>query len=336
MKAVDINTKHYLLIKNVLDNYFDAIHWEIQEVLMLGLSSSSLYKVLINDVCFVAKISDPHAGLNNEYWTMKIAAECNLSPKVHFSDADMGIVIMDYIEKTPLQKVKLNKTKHIFKFAAFIKKLASCECVLNNNSAVKRFDYVYNKLTPCLKEAALVRRCISVMHQLQILFLEPDDLKTSHGDINPYNLLFYDNEFLLVDWASASKQSLYFDLAACGLFFYYRENGEDNVFLTAYFGRDLNAMEKAKFYLMKLFVAIYYGIMFLYLCDIDNALDISDAEISALPTYVEFMERMDLDNVNLADSKTQRQLSLIYLTMAIDMFSHKAFDNALSILKKQE
>jgi Ser/Thr protein kinase RdoA (MazF antagonist) len=90
----------------------------------------------------------------------------------------------------------------------------------------------------------------------------PEDIVSSHNDLNPNNILFAGDRAWFVDWESAFSADRYVDLATISIFF-----GEDEAdrerMLAAYFGRPSVAAERARLELMRQVIRIFYGVMLL-------------------------------------------------------------------------
>ena len=133
------------------------------------------------------------------------------------------------------------------------------------------------------------------------------------------------DEYFLVDWQAASPQSFYFDLACCATWFYFYNEDLCASFLEYYLGRDSTDEEKNKYYLMRIFTFIYYGIGFLSL-PLKTSSDfpiLIDSEIEKLPNHLLFMQSLGSGNVDLTDATTQQQFGFILLKVANNMLNQQ-------------
>ena len=111
---------------------------------------------------------------------------------------------------------------------------------------------------------------------------------------NKIKITVVPNDFLLIDWATASMQSFYFDLATCAMFFYYNHKNLTEKLLYDYFGRAPKEQEVEKFVLMQRYTYIHFGFMFLYL------------GVKDLPNYGEMMQKIGDGSLDLSDPMTQQ------------------------------
>ncbi|MGB6976053.1 MAG: choline/ethanolamine kinase family protein [Gammaproteobacteria bacterium] len=320
LQKTDIQTKYLDLINQAIKKSFGSAEWFPMESLTRGLSASTLYKIQIDSDYYVVRIDNPehpHNDLDREYHAMKMAAQHQIAPKVYYADPKNGIVIMKFIESKPLESTDLIKPNYIKKFAQLVHGLHNGADFKKDISIFERVDTIYKIMNPELKKSSVITECIEITNKLEQLLSDKEDIKPCHCDINPYNLLFDGNKFWLVDWNAASQQNFYFDLASCATFFYFYNTNVCDEFLKEYFSRDLTAIEKNRFNFMKIFVAIYYGMMFIYQSGLRNFPLLSNKEIESLPNYTEFMRLIGQGKERLDNPHTQQKFGFVFLKLAL-------------------
>lgn len=314
------SSQHTTLITEAMQSAFADELWQIEEPLGGGLSSSTLYKISLGAKTIVARLSDPAgagADLASEYGAMQMAGQAGLAPAVYYADAQKGIVLMAYIAAEPLFGIGLGSPEQVEKLAGFVRALHDGDVFPGREPIYHKTHQIITLLQPAWRDHPLVQQALQLRDTLIPQLNDPTDLRSSHTDINPNNLLYANNQFWLVDWEGASQQSLYFDLASCGNFFYYSSPALETAFLTAYFQRPPTPSESEKYRLMRQFVAIFYGLIFLYISGLMGASLLSADELDTLPTYPDMMNRVGSGQESLGMAHTQHKLGFIYLQTAL-------------------
>ena len=332
MQATHIN-----LINQAVSHAFGNVAWSQNITITRGLSSASLYKLVIDGRDYVVKIDDPehpHNDLIREYHAISIAAKHHIAPQVHYNDPQQGIILMDYIENVALPRDNLQQPEMIEKFANLVRHLHAGDDFKQAESIFQRVDMIHELLSTDWKNLAFIKQTLTIKTTLQDYLSDPDDQRPCHGDMNPYNLLFDGQSFCLVDWSAAAQENFYFDLASCAIFFYHGNDMAIAKFLQIYFSRTLSQQELDKFYLMQVFVALYYGIMFIYASTQQQNTPLSVQTIADLPSYATFMQSIGKGEVNLADSMAQQQLGWIYIQMALTQQQYATLSDTITRLQK--
>jgi thiamine kinase-like enzyme len=337
MNVIEINEKYLSLIKKAMQIAFSTDSWSVVEKINRGMTESSIYKIQINGKFCIARISDPehpHNNLEREYQSMRIAFDSGVSPVVYYTDFESGIVIMDYVTSSVLTLEDMKKQNVIKNLSSVIRQLHHGKEFQDCGLIFRRVAMVHENLPIELKKSRVVKLAMGMKEEIQESLDDANDLKPAHADLNPYNILFNGETFKLVDWATAAQESFYFDLATCAIFYFYRKNDLEESFLESYFDRELDLNEKAKFYLMKVFVSIYYGVLFLFTSCTESKDFLSESEIYTLPEYSQFMELISEDNVDLSDPVSRQKMGFVFLKKAETEIKDEAFAVSLSQLEK--
>ena len=138
-----------------------------------------------------------------------------------------------------------------------------------------------------------------------------------------------------MDWQAASHQSFYVDLACCATWFYFYNEDLCASFLTYYLAREATEEEKAKYYLMRIFTNIYYGIAFISLSlKMMTYISVpSDTDIEKLPSYLSFLQSVGAGQINLSDANAQQQFGFIFLRTAQGMMN-QTYQNTYELLSR--
>ncbi len=316
-----IDTNHRGLIENAVQSIFPSSSWAIEGQLAGGLSTSTLYKLIIDDKRYVARLSDPehlHNNLEREYGAMQIGADQALGPALHYAHAETGLAIMDFIESQPSRTDNESDFSFIVHMARLLRNLHHGQPFQKDISLVDKVEFIVSQLRPEFASAKLVQNGVATMRSLAPLLQNRDDERPCHCDINPGNVLFDGARLWLVDWASATQENFYFDLACCCSFYFpahssNKRNEAEQAFLQHYFERPLTEEEKEKYARMSTFAAIFYGVMFVYLSSAQGTQILADTELESLPDYSQFMESLSEGKEDLSNPLSQQRLGFIYL-----------------------
>lgn len=320
MKKSEIEQKNLALIEEAIHKIFAGTAWEPIALLGGGLSPAVLYHIAIAGKEYVVRLDDPLSPRNNltrQYHAMDIASKHAIGPKSFYSDPVKGVAIMQFVKQQLTGIADLAKPEHIAQLSQLLKTLHACEKFESDKSIFETVTMVYQMMPEYLQNNALLLQALELKDKLETLLSDPSDLRPSHCDINPTNILFDGQNLLLIDWHTASMQNFYFDLASCERFFYFYNKGLADSFLKQYFGRELNDTEKNKYNVMSIFVCIYYAIMFLYLSGSQHFPLISNDEINALPSYAEFMSLIGPGKEKLDEPHSQQRFGFVFLKTAL-------------------
>jgi thiamine kinase-like enzyme len=316
-KIFEVSDGHGSRINSAIKNGIPHKNWKLKKLLHGGLSGACTYLVSIDDKPYVIKLEKldmKEIDLPRYCEVIKIASDQLCCPKVYFADAELGVILMDYIDSKPLP---LREDEYIKKFAKLIKDLHDGPHFPKWINVFDILDYFYQKLPPEYKEMNIMKACILELEKLRKELSDPADIRPCHADINPSNILFNGETIYLVDWLTASPQNFYFDLAACVIFFYHGNNEHLELFLNEYFGRKPTDSERKKLNRMCQFSSIYYGIGFLNLSAQSNKNYslIDEKQIEDLPSYSQFMSLVGKGEISLANAVDQKKLGYIFLLM---------------------
>ena len=316
MHEIDIDPTQFRLIDDAVQTAFPDAQWTLLTPVGGGLSTSVLYKIAIGEGTYIVRFSDPahpHNNLTREYDAMRLAAAQKLAPLLYHADIQTGVALMGFVESQPLHMTDANSSAVMDSMARLLRAMHQGAGFQKDMPLAAKVEIIFSQMQPDLAAAALVQQGMAQLRELAPLLCDPADGRPSHCDINPGNLLFDGHQLWLVDWAAAAQENFYFDLACCCNFFFYQSNDAEKAFLQTYFERRLTAQEEAKYAQMRTFVAIYYGMMFIYLSGMQGAPLLTQQAIDTLPSYGQFMVRVGQGQERLDNPIAQQRLGFVYL-----------------------
>jgi len=325
MKKSELAIEHIEKINFAVRQGLGIQDWEPISLLSGGLTGIPVYRIEVENKSYAIKledVNDQNFDLVRNYQIIEIVSKQGISPEVYFTNAQRGIILMKYIDQKPRPEASPLWMKE---FAAIIRKLHDNNSFSNWKSVIEILDYFYQKLPSEYMQKSNIKKCMQEMNRMENIIFDKNDIRACHCDLNPVNVLFDGKEYLLVDWQAASPQSFYFDLACCACWFYFYSEELCAAFLTYYFDREATEEEKAKYYLMRIFTYIYYGIGFISI-PLKTKPDfhvLSDADIETLPTVLSFMQSIGSGQVDLSDANTQQQFGFVLLKTAEGMMDQR-------------
>jgi hypothetical protein len=233
-----------------------------------GLSGAGDWRIRVGGIAYLLKIEGAPDGFRDPvrgHACMRTAAEACLAPGVRYACAPDGVAIVDYIVPQSLA-LDYPAAGH-----ALVIELAQAVRLLHETPAFPPLvDYLdgMDQLLASYRGLDILER--SATDELFGRFdalragyrTRPEDMVSSHNDINPGNVLYDGRRLWLVDWEAAFLADRYVDLATVANWFA-GDPASVEVLLTTYFGRTPQAEERARFHLMRLVNHLFIGAMFL-------------------------------------------------------------------------
>jgi hypothetical protein len=231
--------------------------------LTAGASAAVVLKIDTDNRALVLRLDHPGDGFRDpprQYACHAIAAQAQVAPRLLYSDAGAHVSVCEFVtadNETP-REVRLTA------LARSVRKLHATPLFpplvpFLDGMAVLLGTFTASGIVPTDLPAqlnALLARIVPACRPA------PDDIVSSHNDLNPNNILFAGDRAWLVDWESAFCADRYVDLATVVNFFGETE-AERELILTTYFGRAPLAAERARLELMRQVSRIFYGVMLL-------------------------------------------------------------------------
>ncbi len=322
MQKNELKPADVTLIDQAVQRAFPDEEWLPVAALGGGLSTSTLYQIAVADQPYVARLTapdDPHNDLAHEHAVMNVINQLAIAPHLHYADAQGGLAITDFVASQPLFPWNGERPPLLPMLADVVRTLHQGPSLPRGESIFAKADVIYSWLPAPFQAVQPVGDAITLLREVVPHLTDPAHLRPAHGDINPGNLLFDGNRLWLIDWATAGQENFYFDLACCTSFFCFRSAEAETAFLQHYFGRPPTAEEADLYAYMRIFCALYYGLIFLYMSGMQGTPLLTNEEIATLPDYPTFMARLGTGQESMGNPLSQQRLGFIYLQRALGL-----------------
>jgi len=248
-----------------------------------GLSGAMLFRIRVGGVGYALRVERdvPLMGEGSRartYACMRTAAAAMLAPRVWHADPEDGVSIIDLVPQVPLRDYPGDGE-------AFLVELAQALRVLHGVTpafpAGVEFlpgveSLIATHLTMPLIAPAATEEVFARYRDLVGRYrARPEDLVSSHNDLNPGNILYDGRRLWLVDWEVAFQADRWLDLAAVANWFSDDASRED-LLLRTYLNAEPTPDQRARLRLMRIVNHVYYGVVFL----IGTAIDRPDAPVA--------------------------------------------------------
>ena len=152
------------------------------------------------------------------------------------------------------------------------------------------------------------------------------DFVASHNDLKPQNMRFDGERIWLVDWESAFLNDGYVDLAIAANFFV-KDEAQEEAYLRAYFGEPAGEYRRARFYLMRQALSMFYAT--LLLLEASRAGLSIDADMTT-PDFREFHQDLIADKMDMMTAEAKVQYGMIHLREALRNMRTPRFAEAVA------
>ena len=318
-------------VRRALTEAFGVSEFEDIHLTAGGLSPSRIFRIVVGGQPYLLRIilrSEVIADPAVELACMKIAAEAGIAPRIWYASLEDKVLITDFVERKPFPDDVVPLIAPVLRklhaLPGFPKpRMGSYFDAMDG--FVRRFQAA--NLLPESATGELFR------HYAELVKVYPRndaEYVASHNDLKPQNMVFDGNRLWLVDWESAFLNDRYADLAVVANFFV-TNNAQEEALLNIYFGEPAGEYRRARFYLMRQAMHMFYASLLILLA-VRSGLTI-DADLSA-PDFREYHRRLiaDLDEVNVATAEGQVQYAKVHLNEALRNMRSPRFAEAVALV----
>jgi hypothetical protein len=311
-------------VSRALQAAFGVEGYENIRLLTGGLSSALAFQIIVKRKPYLLKImrteviSDPR----NEFASQQTAAEAGIAPRILYSNVEDRLLITDFVEAKPYPQDMVPliapTLRRLHSLPGFPRVVNYFEVV---NGFIRRFQEA--KILPESATEELFRRYAEVVK----VYPRTDvDVVASHNDLKPQNIRFDGNQIWLVDWESAFLNDEYADLVIAANFFV-KDEAQEEAYLKAYFGEAAGEYRRARFYLMRQVVSMFYTT--LLLMEASRAGLSIDADMTT-PGFREYHQDLILDKIDMLTPEAKAQYGLIHMREALQNMRAPRFEEAVT------
>jgi len=318
---------------------FGLTEFEDIQPLTKGHTPSLVFRIVVGGSPYMLKIILLNYDLTRHFSCIKTAAEAGLAPHVWYTNIPDRIVITDFVEAVPFPA-----SDALVRIPALLRSLHalppfpevphyinnSCMFLVHDGPARDGFLQKFRaaNVLPEDQCAEVLARCAQVAaayprHDLEMV--------SSHNDVfKPDNILFDGSRVWLVDWEAAFLNDRYADLAVIANLVV-TNDGEERIYLQAYFGQPPDEYQLARFFLMRQVAHIFYAVAFLFLGSSGRRLDLA----VPAPDFQDFHRRMWSGEVNLSDMDTKVAYGRVHWEQLLRNMRQPRFNEAVKIVSER-
>ena len=315
-------------VARALKTAFGTTEYEEISLLSGGLSTALACKIVVREKPYLLKImrteviSDPA----QEFAIIQTAAEAGIAPLLWYANVADRILITDFVESKPFP----GNQEMALLIAPILRRLHS----LPNFPIPKMGNYINTmdglvrrfQSAKILPESATEEIFRSYADLIKAYPRKEGDLVASHNDLKPQNMRFDGNRLWLVDWESAFLNDEYVDLAIAANFFVENDTQEED-YLRAYFGEAAGEYRRARFYLMRQALSMFYAAFLLL--GVSRAGLTVDFDFTQLPDFRDYHQDLISDKIDMKTDEAKLQYGIIHLREALRKMRRPRFEEAL-------
>jgi aminoglycoside phosphotransferase (APT) family kinase protein len=298
-------------VTRALNEAFGVDEFEDIQVPHGGLSTALVFRMLVRGKAYLLRLimrADAMGDPTRQIACMKTAAEAGIAPMVRYASIEDRIIITDFIEAKPFPEnpapmlARTMRTLH--GLGGFPKALQVTNYMDTVDGFIGRFRAA--KILPESTTEEIFRLYAAVPK----VYPRDESLVACHNDLKPQNIIFDGDRFWLVDWEAAFLNDRYSELAVVANFFV----RDEDEYLEAYFGEPAGEWQKARFFLMRQAVHMFYASFFLLMAARSGAVVTPDLEA---PDFDEFHARVSSGELNTAAAEVQVPYAKVHLSRAL-------------------
>lgn len=308
------------LIKDVFAKVFPGECFFNYEILSGGHSGAKIYKVNIGKRYYVLRHSESRdiEKLSNQFILTKRMGEKGISPRVHYDDAERGIIVMDYISSQgggsfspeSLKNIP-GKNKQIIQLIKKIHEYSDIDSIIGQGTIPNVMLSIYKDIDRKIlneEEIRLLERIINTPWPNR-------EQSFVHNDLYSGNILYDGYRFWILDWELSGMGHPFYDLAYYANFQDMSQKEGIEV-LCSYLEKEPSCKEIQEFHLMR---RLAYGFNAAFRLSQASKMTVNGDAIIPLEGEVEITTPIDLfraiDNrsVDFSNARDLYRAGIVFL-----------------------
>jgi aminoglycoside phosphotransferase (APT) family kinase protein len=295
-----------------------------------GLSSDLVFRIVVQGSPFLLRIMiriDERNDPVRQFTCMKAAAEAGLAPRVRYTNTEDGIAITDFVEAMPFPA-----TQALAQLPGTLRRLHALRPFPKAfNYVTAHNGFIWRFRTASLLSSGEIEEVFTLYEQVCAAYPRLDsDMVSCHRDLKPENILFDGQRVWLVDWQAAFVNDRYFDLAVIANFVV-TNDADEQTYLERYFGQPPDTYQRARFFLMRQVLHMFYAAVFLLLGSAGKPI----SQSVNLPSFRDFHRRIWAGEINLADNDLKIVYGMVHWEQLLQNMRRSRFDEALGIVSER-
>jgi aminoglycoside phosphotransferase (APT) family kinase protein len=231
-----------------------------------GVSGAFVFLIEARSRRFVLRIEGPASPLRNphQYFSMRIAAEAGIAPRLHYLDANDRVAMMDFIEDRPLETYPGGRRQLARAIGAMLRELQKVPLFpffVDYPDIVSRL-WAHVCRTGLFADGLLDAASQRLIQIRKDYVLQTEKYLSSHNDILPRNVLFDGKRLWLIDWENGYRNDPLVDLATALDNFAPSPELEETLLL-AWLGHNPDHHLRDRLALVRALTRLYYaGVLF--------------------------------------------------------------------------
>jgi aminoglycoside phosphotransferase len=293
--------------------------------LTAGLSSALVFRIMVRGTPYYLRVimrTDAGGDPTHMLACVRPASHAGLAPQIRYASVEDRILITDFVEPRPLPddpaRVLAAEIARLHALPPFPKRMKYLDAA---NGCIRKFEAA--KLLPESRTGHALRGFDEAM---QVYPRSDADHVATHNDLKPENVLFDGTRFWFVDWEAACLNDRYVDLGVVANFFVNDDDGEHD-FLQTYFGEPASEYQRARFYLMKQILHMFYASIFMLLAAGAGVPIAADAQA---PDFEDFHRRLLSGEITMKGAEARLQYALTHLERAVQNMRAPRFQDSVA------
>ena len=326
-----------LAVERALRETFQLAWYEEIELLFGGVSSALVYRITISGRPYLLRLVMQVDALNDpvrQYACMRIAADAEISPRVHYADPNDAVSITDFVRSVPLREGFPSSDGLLAELAMTVRSIHGAPLfppLVNYLDGIDGFIQYFR--TSELLPAGATEEHFRYYAEIQKAYPRHDtDVVSSHNDLNPRNMLCDGTRIWIIDWETAFRNDRYVDLAIVGNSFLSNE-GEEEIYLRTYFGDSLDDRKRARFFLMQQVCHMFYAMAFMRFVATARTSGVQLDTSMETPRRREYAQLIAAEKASLTSPEGQLQYAKVLLNEALANMKTKRFSESIRLME---